>query len=250
MTRQQLADAVAKHTGISQVRDFILSESWGSPLKPSAYRGDLCFGSGQGQQVTFVNPRAWIGSWQSIEPKLALQEIVRRYLQAYGPATPEDFARWWGGGRTAAKKLFRLMAEELEEVEVEGWRAFVLRMTLEAIQCLEPAETIHLLPLFDAYTIGVPRDLEPVLSQVYKSQVFRPQGWISAVVLVNGSIQGVWQYTARRAQTVVKVNLFCSPTAAIRKGIEAEVERLSDFFKTKVLLEDLLHTPLSLIVEV
>ena len=60
---------------------------------------------------------------------------------------------------------------------------------------------------------------------------------LSAVILVNGSIQGVWQYTTRRSQTVVKVHLFCSPTTLIQKGIEAEVERLSDFFKTKVLLE-------------
>ncbi|HKT38827.1 MAG TPA: crosslink repair DNA glycosylase YcaQ family protein, partial [Ktedonobacterales bacterium] len=42
LTRQQLADAVARHTGMAHVRDFILSESWGTPLKPSAYRGELC----------------------------------------------------------------------------------------------------------------------------------------------------------------------------------------------------------------
>jgi Winged helix DNA-binding domain len=129
------------------------------------------------------------------------------------------------------------MKDELEEVDVEGWRAVALRTTLEPMQRLEPAETIHLLPLFDAYTIGTPHDLEPLLASVYKSLVFRPQGWISAVILVNGSIQGVWQYTTRRSQTVVKVHLFRSPTALIHKGIEAEVERLSDFFKTKVFLE-------------
>ncbi|GHO59830.1 DNA glycosylase AlkZ-like family protein [Ktedonobacter robiniae] len=31
MTRLQLADAVAKHTGAARVRDLILSESWGLP---------------------------------------------------------------------------------------------------------------------------------------------------------------------------------------------------------------------------
>jgi hypothetical protein len=67
--------------------------------------------------------------------------------------------------------------------------------------------------------------------------VFRPQGWISEVVLINGSIQGVWQQTARRFQLVVKVHLFCPLQTVIQKGIEAEVERLSDFFKTKVVLE-------------
>jgi Winged helix DNA-binding domain len=178
-----------------------------------------------------------MGKWQPIEPELALQEIGRRYLQAYGPATANDFAFWWGCGKTQAKKLFQSIEEELEEVEVEGWRAFALRATLPLIQSIEPAEQIHLLPLFDAYTIGVPRNCEPLLAQAYKRQVFNLQGWTFAVVLVNGSIQGIWRSAIRRSQTVIRVNLFSSSTASIRKGIEAEAERLSDFFKTKVLLE-------------
>ena len=237
LTRLQLADAVAKHMGVAHVRDFIVSSSWGSPLKPSAYRGELCFGPGQGQNATFMNPRVWMGEWQSIEPEQALQEIVRRYLQAYGPATPDDFAFWWGYQRGRARKLFQSMAEELEEVEVEGWQAFALRATLPLIQGFEPAEEIHLLPLFDAYTIGVPRDCEPLLAQTYKRHVFNLQGWTFAVVLVNGSIQGVWDYTMRRSHTVVKVKLFSSCTDSIRKGIEAEAERLSHLFGKEVLLE-------------
>jgi hypothetical protein len=139
--------------------------------------------------VTFMNPRGWIGTWQSIEPKLALQEIALRYLRAYGPATADDFAFWWGCAKTLAKNLFQSIVGELEEVEVEGWRAFALRATLPHIQSVEPTEQIHLLPLFDAYTIGVPRDCEPLLAQAYRRQVFNLQGWTFAVVLVNGSIQ-------------------------------------------------------------
>lgn len=236
LTRLQLAEAVARHTGVAHVRDLILSSSWGTPLKPSAYRGDLCFGPGQGQSVTFMNPKGWMGTWQPIEPKLALQHIAHRYLQAYGPATSDDFAFWWGCTKTLAKKLFQSIAEELEEVEVEGWQAFALRATLPLIQSVAPGEAVHLLPLFDAYTIGVPRDCEPLLAAAYKRQVFNLQGWTFAVILVNGSIQGVWQYATRRLQTVVKVRLFSASTAVIRKGIEAEVERLSVFFKTRVSL--------------
>ena len=237
MTRLQLADAVAKQTGIAQLRDLIVSSSWGTPLKPSAYRGELCVGPGQGQSVTFMNPRSWIEQWQSIEPELALQEIARRYLQAYGPATSNDFAFWWGCGKTLAKKLFQSLEEELEEVEVEGWRAFALRTALESMQRLEPLETVHLLSLFDAYTIGVPRDCEPLLAQAHKRKVFNLQGWTFAVVLVNGSIQGVWNSTTRRQQTIVKVHLFSPLPPQIREGIEAEAERLGDFYKTNVLLE-------------
>jgi hypothetical protein len=237
MSRSQLADAVAKHTGMAQMRDFILSESWGTPLKPSAYRGELCFGPGQGQSATFMNPKVWIGEWQPIEPKLALQEIARRYLQAYGPATAENFAFWWGCTKGVARKLFQSLEEELEEVEVEGLQAFALRATLPHMQSLEPVEQILLLPLFDAYTIGVRLGCEPLLAQAYKRQVFNLQGWTFAVILVNGSIQGVWNYTTRRSQIVVKVNLFTSSTASIRKGIEAELERLRHLFEKEVLLE-------------
>ncbi len=239
LTRPQLADAVAKHTGMAQVRDFILSESWGSPLKPSAYRGELCFGPGQGKTVTFMNPRVWSGEWQPIEPQLALRELARRYLQAYGPVTADDFRFWWGCGKTLAKTLFRSLAEEVEGVEVEGWRAFALRATLPLMQSVEPVEAVHLLPLFDAYTIGAPpRGCEPLLAAAYKRQVFNQQGWTFAVVLVNGSIQGVWDYKIRRSHIVVKVNLFCSSSTAIRKGIAAEAERLSHLFEKEVVLED------------
>src|SRR6266567_8141718 len=100
MTREQLATALAKRTGIAHVRDVLLTSSWGSLLRQAALRGDLCFGPNQGQHVTFMSPRAWMGAWPAIEPEQALQELVRRYLRAYGPATAADVAGWWwdGGG--------------------------------------------------------------------------------------------------------------------------------------------------------
>jgi hypothetical protein len=238
MTREQLAAALADHIGAPAVRSLIVSSGWGSPLKPLAFRGDLCFGPSQGQTVTFVRPSAWIGTWQPAEPQAALQEIARRYLWAYGPATPEDFARWWaGGGLIAAKKLFKSLADELEAVDVAGWRAFALRTTLEPMQRSGIANTVRLLALFDPYVLGIGGDIEPLLAKVYKHKVYRPQGWISAVVLVDGYIKGVWEYTARRSQTIVKVQLFAAPTASVRRGIEAEAQRLRAFLNTDVVLE-------------
>jgi hypothetical protein len=86
MTREQFATALTKHTGIPELHSLVLSKGWGTPLKPLAWRGDLCFGPNQGRNVTFVHPGTWIGTWPSVEPYAALQEIARRYLRAYGPA--------------------------------------------------------------------------------------------------------------------------------------------------------------------
>lgn len=247
LTREQLASVVARHIGAPELERLLLASSWGSLWKPSAWRGDLCFGPNQGRNVTFVNPRHWLDpdaklNGPSLEPYTALQETVRRYLRAYGPATPEDFARWWDGsaGIVPAKKLFRSIEDELEAVDVEGWHALALRATLEPMQKLEAVAApgvVRLLPLFDAYTLGLGRNIEPVLPRAYKSRVFRPQGWISAVVLVDGRMQGVWEYETRPSQTTVKVSMFASPAASVYEGIEAEAERLNAFLNTKVVLK-------------
>ena len=248
LTREQLASAVAKHTGVPELEKLLLASSWGSLWKPSAWRGDLCFGPNQGRNVTFVNPHLWLGpnakqDRQPAEPYAALQETARRYLRAYGPATPEDFARWWDGsaGIVPAKKLFRSIEDELETVDVEGWQAFSLRATVEPMQKLEAQgeaqEVVRLLPLFDAYTLGLGRDIEPILPRAYKSRVFRPQGWVSAVVLVDGRMEGVWDYEVRPSQTTVRVRMFASPAASTHEAIEAEAERLNAFLNTRVVLK-------------
>ena len=113
-------------------------------------------------------------------------EIARRYLSAYGPATPDDFARWWGLEASHAKKLFRSLGEEIETVDVEGWQAWALISTLGELKAFEASHSVRLIPQFDAYVVGISRDCVPVLSQNYKARVYRPQGWISAVVLVDG----------------------------------------------------------------
>jgi hypothetical protein len=239
MTREDLAAAVAAHIGAPKLGKLLVSSSWGSLWKPSALRGDLCFGPNRGRNVTFVRPSAWIGEWQPVEPQGALREMARRYLRAYGPATPEDFARWWDGSSqiSHARRLFRSIDDELEEVDVEGWQALALRTTLEPMRRSETSGVVRLLPLFDAYTLGIGRDVEPLLLHAYKSRVYRAAGWISAVVLVDGRIEGVWEHKAGRSKTAVKVSMFSSPTASVRKGIEAAAERLGAFWKTEVALE-------------
>src|SRR5437763_7256146 len=133
------------------------------------------------------------------------------------------------------------LENELEEVDVEGWHALTLRTTLEPMQNLQMAGEVRLLPLFDMYTFGSGRDSEALLPRTYKSLVFRPQGWISAVVLVDGCISGVWEYTTQRAQIIVKVRMFATPTAALKESIEAEAERFGAFLQTRVVVvfEDL-----------
>jgi hypothetical protein len=93
MTREELIAAVAR--GRSKRVAQWLRSSWGGLLKPAARSGVLCFGPSRGTNVTFVRPKAWLGTtWRAMDPEAALLELARRYLRANGPATKRDFARW------------------------------------------------------------------------------------------------------------------------------------------------------------
>lgn len=238
MTREQLAAAVTERVGLPVLGELIASSGWGTPLKLFAFRGDLCFGPNQGQNVTFVNAKKWLGKWVSAEPEAAFQEIARRYLHAYGPLTPNNFARWWNEGRVnVAKKVFKQIEDELEPVDVEGWRALALRSTVEQMKQAAISGVVRLLPLFDAYVLDIGRTGEPILPKQYWKKVFRQGGWTTAVVLVDGIIKGVWDYKTKETQTTITVEMFDPPTKLIQKGIEAEAARLAGFLNTVVVLE-------------
>jgi hypothetical protein len=234
-TREALANGVAERMKTPEVSRALLGASWGTLWKPSMYRGELCFGPGEGRTNTFVNPRRWLREWKEWDPKEAQREITRRYLRAYGPATPRDFSFWWdGGGRTFGKKMFASLGDEVETVDVEGWKATALKSTLESMENMKAGHSVRLLPMFDVYVLTQSRNIEPVLAQEHKGKVFRPAAWVSAVVLVDGKIEGIWEYETRKDQTLVKVSMFSAPDERVRRGIEAEAERLGSFFETRV----------------
>lgn len=228
LTREQLAEAVAQQAGNPKLRDVLLS-GWGALLKPSAFQGDLCFGPAQGSNVTFVRPAQWIGAWASLDPQQAIGEVARRFLATYGPATVDEFARWWGIEPAQAKKVFRALDAEIVPVNVEGWEAWLLAATAERLPTQPPPSSVRLLPYFDPYTIAVARHSQALLPDEYKARVYRAQGWISPVVLVDGHIAGVWEQEKQRAQAMVKVTMFAPPPAVVEQAIEAEANRLGTF---------------------
>jgi hypothetical protein len=241
ITREQLADKLAERTGNPRLAELLRS-GWGSILKPVAFQGYLCFGASEGQNVTFVQPQHWLGEWAAVDSQVALQTIMRRYLTAYGPATSDDFGRWFGAEPSVAKKLLKApgLKDEVEEVQVGDWKGWMLAADVPTVRAMKPQRTVRLLPYFDAYTIGATRDCEYILAAEHKIRVYRPQGWISPVVLVDGQMVGVWDTEKKRSKTgrsltALTVELFTpQPSSDVLEGIESEAARLSTFWGNQV----------------
>jgi hypothetical protein len=221
LTREELAAEVEKRTGSSKYGK-VLRQSWGVMLKPAAFRGELCFAKSDGQRVRFTHPDAGI-PW---EKSRALRELARRYLAAYGPATRQDFAAWWGEPTAQAQTLLESL--DTVAVEVDGTAAYLLKRDVRAALGARASGAVRLLPAFDPYVVGAPRrgGLFP-LSQ--KARIYRSQGWISATLVVDGRIEGVWRQTRQGRKLTLTLEPFTRPSASVRSGVAAEAEQLANF---------------------
>jgi Winged helix DNA-binding domain len=226
LTREQLADKVAAKVG-AKARDRMMS-GWGEMLKPAAFHGYLVSGPPRGQSVSFVRPDRWLGKWNVPAAENAWREIVRRYLRAYGPATREEFARWWGMQPAPAGRVMKALADELTDVDVEGHRASALTEEIPALARARLKSPVRLLPAFDVYIVGT-RPRESLVESRFEHLIFRQAGWISPVVLIDGRARGVWKHERTRNGIEVAVSAFGKLSGAHREAIAREAESLGRF---------------------
>jgi DNA glycosylase AlkZ-like len=229
LTREELAQEVGRLVGSEELGGK-LREGFGSLLKPSAFEGDLLFAPSVGRNVRFARPDRWLPGWQPAETEAAVREVVRRYLSAYGPATREEFARWFGTTSPAqAGRLIEGLGEEVAPVEVEGVAAWMLAEHVQEAEEAEPAGVVRLLPAFDQYVVAAPRDREAVLPEALKGRVYRQQGWLSPVLLVDGRMEGVWRHELKGERLVVGIEPFADQPGWVRRAAEEEGEQLARF---------------------
>lgn len=234
VTREELVQEVARLTGSAAFGKNIAASSWGTILKPAAFTGRLCFAPSIGQRVRFTNPKTWLASnGAQIDPEAALKDITRRFLHAYGPASERDLGRWSGSGVSAVRRRFASLRDEITPVDVQGTRAWMLSADARKIQKLDLTDSVRLLPAFDQYVIGASYHAEHLMPEGFRPRVYRQQGWVSPVLLVNGFMHGTWSHIVQRARTGSRVEVVIEPfvklPAWVRKTATQEAERLAVF---------------------
>lgn len=227
MLRDEIAEEVVARVG-AQARHRLVSGF-------AFFFDELCQGPPQGTKVTFVRPDQWIDGWKDVDEQSALLEVCRRYLHTYGPARPADFREWFGGGAfkpDRARAVFDSLGDELEEIDVEGHRAYVLSGDT-VFPSFEPS--LRLLPEYDVYIMGF-REREHLVPEAVKDQVAaQPRGRYEGpagvrFLLMDGVPGGLWQ----RKKRGKRIELRVAPTRRLSKirraELEVEAERIGTFF--------------------
>ncbi|WP_067482910.1 winged helix DNA-binding domain-containing protein [Actinomadura hibisca] len=190
LTREELTGAIVAETGSTHLAE-VLGSGWGTLLKPLAWWGVLRYGPSQGSKVTFTAP-----DYDVPDVASAARTVIRAYLGAHGPATPEMFDTWLmrkANRKKDVKEWFASLADELTPVSVDGVEMYTLTEHLDELLDTTPTSSVRLLGAFDQYVLGAGTGETNLLPADRRKEVSRTAGWISPVVLHEGRVAGVWE---------------------------------------------------------
>ncbi|MFD7403785.1 winged helix DNA-binding domain-containing protein [Streptomyces sp. NPDC059866] len=196
---------------------------WRTVLHRAGQSGAACFGPNRGRRTTYTRPPRFT----PLPPEEAVRTLVRRYLHAYGPATPQHFTKWLAAPAGWAAELFASLAAagEIEEVLFEGTRAWVAAGDTAFPE--GPVRGVRLLPYFDAYSIAAqPRELL-FPGPAYERALARGQAGNHPVLLVDGVVAGVWHQRRQGRRTTITVEPLGRLTARQERELGEQAERVA-----------------------
>ena len=210
---------------------------WRQAVVMAAYRGVLCFGPNKGRRVTYTNPRRWLPGLRPASEDRAIEAVIKRYLYAYGPATPQHFAQWIGAPAAWAAEQFERHSRKLTKINFDGTPAWVASRDTKMPRGQDAKGSVLLLPYFDAYAVGShPRSrLFPGRAA---TRALAPSGQAGnyPVLLIDGIVAGVWHQRRSGRQIEVTVEPLTRLIAGQRRALEHQVDRIGEIFEGKARL--------------
>jgi hypothetical protein len=168
-------------------------------------------------------PIVWTVPPPEVHPRAARQELARRYLHIFGPATPEAFSEWAGIGPRRGVAAFDVLRRSVTPVRTPVGDAWILARDEPTFRAAPgPVAPARLLPSGDAYFLLQGADRELLVAHAGRRRaLWTPRVWPGGL-LVEGEIVGTW----RRAQRMVTIQTWRRLSRAARDAVEAEAESL------------------------
>ncbi|MBB6253560.1 winged helix DNA-binding domain-containing protein [Nitrospirillum iridis] len=166
---------------------------------------------GVARDPLYVAAEEWLEG--AVDLQGDLQDLVRRYLGAFGPATAADMQSWCG--LKGLKPVLESMAPEL--VALRDERGRVLWDLPDAPR--PPPETpapVRYVPAFDNLILAH-ADRGRIVDEAWRPRIVAKNLQVAATFLVDGFVAGIWK-AARKAKLAT---LTLEPFAALAPSDEA-----------------------------
>jgi hypothetical protein len=222
LTRVELAEALAAK-GIP-----VEGQAIAHLVRYAALEGVICFGPEREGQLTYVLLEDWVRPSGQLDADQIQTELARRYLEACGPATPDDFASWSGISIGQARAGFEAISNDLLEVHTTDSQAWMLASHSAWLDGPFDDPIVRLLPRYDAYLLGY-QSRAFMVSASYATRIHPGGGQIKSTLIIDGRAAGVWSTECKRDSATIIVEPFEPIRANILPELEAEVQDIGRF---------------------
>jgi hypothetical protein len=161
------------------------------------------------------------------EPEAAVRQLLLRYLEAFGPASPQDFAQFALLRQPAVRPALEALAGTL--VELEGPDGVTLYDVVGApLPGGDAPAPPRLMAMWDSVLLAY-ADRSRIVPPGYRPHVVRRNGDVLPTVLVDGYVAGVW----RPQGGGIEVTAFHALDEDAWDGIEREAADLVAFLSAR-----------------
>jgi hypothetical protein len=232
----ELLDHAAQARTSAEIEGWMMGRL-GDPPEPSAWRRFRAYAPlvhaptggpwSFGVRPSYVAAHRRPSLGNSEASATALQTLVLRYLEGFGPASMADVAQFSLISRSLAKAALQALAGELEQIEGPNGEVLYdipggLRLDEET-----PAPP-RLMAMWDSVLLAY-ADRSRIIPSDYRAHVIRANGDVLPTLLVDGYVAGVW----RTVDEGIEATAFHPLPADVWEGLSAEAEALAALLSTR-----------------
>lgn len=237
LTREEIAEVLLQRgTGVDVTTQALIHM-----LQHTALLGVTAYGPDRGKAETFVRLHDWLRpaaltASARLNGEAAVDELARRYVTAFGPATYADFGAWSGLGARLARGAWGRIAADMVEVSLDGTPAWLSNARAAEGRDLAAAArpSLRLLAAYDTYVLGytdrglmVPASLPP---NIWPGG----GGVIRPAIVEDGMAIGTWAVTHAAGGLIVRAEPFDARRPIDPERLRSEAADIGRFLAREV----------------
>lgn len=174
----------------------------------------------------FTPADLWLG--EALPESDHLRDLILRYLAAFGPASVTDIQTWSGLGKL--KEAVEKLRPELRVFREEGGRTELFDLPDVPRPDGDAPAPERFLPEYDNLLLSHSKRTR-IVADEYRSKVYLPGLRVRSTILVDGFVRGGWKAEKSKGAATLVIEPFDTLTAANRKALTEEGERLIRFIE-------------------
>lgn len=176
-----------------------------------------------GADTNFALASQWLG--RPVPDAGGLENLLLRYLAAFGPSSVNDAQCW--SGLPKLKPAFEALRSKLVVYKDENGKE-LFDVPGAPLPAAEVPAPVRFLPGFDN-AILAHQDRSRIIADEHRPLVTTKNLQVQPTVLVDGFVAATWDVTLRKTAVTVAVKAFSPLPAKVKKAIEGEAAGLVKF---------------------